>query len=217
MLPYIEQENVYQFQATLHPDSWWCGYTIKTYVSPADFSAPADGYPDHVRPRYGTSYAPNEAVFAYGKTITPSWRGGHVDPVAKMPATFIDGMSNTIVLAEKYMICGSRPGVHAAFYYGETCLNCGSPGNYHGACNRQGPDTTYVGSPPMFYNSLILPPQDRPKVDNCNPCMLQAMHNGGILVAMGDGSVRLVNASISQTTWMNAVNPADGNPLGPDW
>src|SRR5262249_23553364 len=29
MLPYIEQENVYKTQASLHPDSWWCGYTIK--------------------------------------------------------------------------------------------------------------------------------------------------------------------------------------------
>src|SRR5262249_28531656 len=102
-------------------------------------------------------------------------------------------------------------------YYGETCLNCGSPGTYAGACNRLGPDTTYVGSPPMFYNSLILPPQPKPAVNNCNPCMLQAMHAGGALVGLGDGSVRLVNTSISLTTWMNAVNPADGNVLGNDW
>src|SRR5206468_3313169 len=36
MLPFIEQDNAYKAQATLHPDSWWCGYTIKTYSSPAD-------------------------------------------------------------------------------------------------------------------------------------------------------------------------------------
>src|SRR5262245_16033888 len=41
LLPYIEQENVYKVQATLHPDSWWCGYTILTYNSPADPSSPA--------------------------------------------------------------------------------------------------------------------------------------------------------------------------------
>jgi prepilin-type N-terminal cleavage/methylation domain-containing protein len=230
LLPYIEQDNVYKVQATLHPDSWWCGYTIKTYTSPADPSAPADGYPDHARPRYGTSYAPNEAVFAYGLPIhTPgTWRAGRVNPVARIPATFQDGLSNTIVFAEKYMVCGPRRGSYAAFYYGETCLNCGAPRNYSGACNRLGADTTYVGSPPMFYNSTIavappvtrtvaLPPQNRPPKDDCNPCMLQGLHAGGILVGLGDGSVRLVDPGISQQTWTNAVNPADGNVLGNDW
>jgi hypothetical protein len=76
----------------------------------------------------------------------------------------------------------------------------------------------------MFYNSTIapgrslaLPPQNRPPRNNCNPCMLQGMYPNGILVALGDGSARLVNTGISQGTWMNAVNPADGNVLGPDW
>jgi prepilin-type N-terminal cleavage/methylation domain-containing protein len=218
LLPYIEQDSVYQAQATLHTDSWWCGYTIKTYNSPADPSAPAGGYPDTSRPRYGTSYAPNEAVFAYNLTITPAFRNGHVDPVASIPRTFQDGTSNTIVFAEKYMICGPNGGHLAAFYYGETCLDCGSPATKAGACNRLGPDTTYVGSPPMFYNSLVLPPQNKPpSAKNCNPCMLQGSYPSGIMVGLGDGSARLVSYGVSQLTWANAVNPADGNPLGSDW
>src|SRR5205085_6327836 len=46
MLPFIEQDNVYKAQATLHPDSRWCGYNIKTYIGPNDPSAPASGAPD---------------------------------------------------------------------------------------------------------------------------------------------------------------------------
>src|SRR5262249_55427686 len=152
LLPFIEQENVFKAQAQLHPDSWWCGYTVKTYNSPSDPSAPADGYPDSGNPRYGTSYAPNEAVFASGLTIVPSFRNGHVNPVARIRATFVDGTSNTIVFAEKYMVCGPSNGHLAAFYYGETCINCGSPGTYVGACNRLGSPPS-VGPPPMFYNS----------------------------------------------------------------
>ena len=38
--------------------------------------------------------------------------------------------------------------------------------------------------------------------------MLQGMYTNGILVGLGDGSVRLVNTSISQVTWINAVQPA---------
>jgi prepilin-type N-terminal cleavage/methylation domain-containing protein len=216
MLPFIEENNVYLAQANLHPDSWWCGYGIKTYAGPTDPSAPADGFPDHNNPRAGTSYAPNEAVFANGLTITPHFRAGTTSPVARIPATFQDGTSNTIVFAEKYMICGPSGGRHAAFYWGETCLDCGSPSTYVGACNRLG-DPPSVGSPPMFYNSVTLPPQAKPPVNACNPCMLQAPSDGGILVGLGDGSVRLVSNGISQVTWARAVSPNDGNVLGPDW
>ena len=218
LLPYIEQENVFKTQASLHPDSWWCGYTIKTYNSPADPSAAANGYPDPSTPRYGSSYAPNEAVFAFGLNITPNWRNGNVvNPVARIPATFLDGTSNTIVFAEKYQVCGPSQGSVAAFYYGETCLNCGSPGNYAGACNRKSSSPVNVGSPPMFYSSRTLPPQLKPPPYACNPCMLQGMYASGCQVGLGDGSVRLVNPAISQTTWIRAVNPADGNVLGSDW
>jgi prepilin-type N-terminal cleavage/methylation domain-containing protein len=188
MLPYIEQDNVYKTQATLHPDSWWCGYTIKTFNSPADPSAPADGYPDFSTPRYGSSYAPNEMVFANGLTITTDgiWRNGRVDPVARIPATFLDGTSNTIVFAEKYMVCGADGGHVAAFYYGETCLNCGRPGRYPGSCNRVGPDPHSLGSPPMFYASLTTPAQIKPNPKKgCNPCLLQGQHAGGILNVLG--------------------------------
>ena len=210
MLPFIEQDNVYKAMAANHPDSWWCGYNVKTYFSPADPSAPAGGEPDTGSPRYGDSYAPNEAVFG-----TPV--RGNSSPVARIPATFPDGTSTTIVFAEKYMICGPRKGQTAAFYWGETCLDCGSPSNKTGACNRLSSNPSNVGSPPMFYNSLTLPPQARPPVASCNPCMLQGPHSGGILVGLGDGSVRLVSTSISQNTWANAVSPNDGNTLGPDW
>jgi prepilin-type N-terminal cleavage/methylation domain-containing protein len=218
MLPFIEQGNVYRTQASLHPDSWWCGYTIKTYNSPADPSAPAGGYPDTSNPRYGTSYAPNEKVFAYNLTPDRSWRSGNFpSPVASIPRTFPDGTANTIVFAEKYMICGPSATSHAAFYYGETCLDCGSPGNYPGSCNRRSNNVVNVGSPPMFYNSVTVPPQNKPSPNNCNPCMLQGHTVSGCQVSLGDGSVRNVSTSISQQTWANAVNPSDGNVLGTDW
>jgi hypothetical protein len=37
------------------------------------------------------------------------------------------------------------------------------------------------------------------------------------MVGLGDGSVRLVSGSISQSTWGRAVDPQDGLPLGNDW
>jgi prepilin-type N-terminal cleavage/methylation domain-containing protein len=249
MLPFIEQDNVQKLQCTgpppnqgIHPDSWWCGYNIKTYWSPGDPTAPANGEPDTGNPRWGTSYAPNESVFNAGRHLGSNngWLAGAADrsttpgatnPTARIPATFQDGTSNTIVFAEKNMICGPG-GAQATFYWGETCYDCGSPGNYPFSCNRLGSPPS-VGSPPGFYWSLgnnfvnyansAVPNfagvtfQSRPTPANCVPCQLQGPWGGGILVGLGDGSARLVSNGISAATWTNAVRPDDGNVLGSDW
>jgi hypothetical protein len=46
-----------------------------------------------------------------------------------------------------------------------------------------------------------------------NPNLCQSFHS--ILnVALMDGSVRKITASISQTVWSQAINPNDRGPLG---
>jgi prepilin-type N-terminal cleavage/methylation domain-containing protein len=202
LLPFIEQDNPYKAMAAAHPDSWWCTIPIKTYVSPADSSAPASMIPDTGSPRASTSYAPNEYVFGQ---ISNGTNIGQSVPVARIPASFPDGTSNTIIFAEKYNVCGASGNSVATFYWGET----------GGGCNRVG-NPGGNGSTPGFYS--LNPPQTPPSWSNqCNPCLLQALHSGITLVALGDGSVRNVSASISATTWAAAVQPNDGVPLGSDW
>jgi hypothetical protein len=36
-------------------------------------------------------------------------------------------------------------------------------------------------------------------------------------IALMDGSVRTISVELSQKTWSNALNPADGQVLGSDW
>jgi prepilin-type N-terminal cleavage/methylation domain-containing protein len=203
MLPFIEQNAAYNGPNIVNNgDSWWCSYGIKTYVSPADPSA-VTGPLDTGSPRYGTSYAPNEWVF--GNSNGPgNTQIGNTVPTAQIPRTFLDGTSNTIVFAEKYMVCGPASGDVSSFYWGET----------GGNCSREGASGT-DGSIPAFYTLAL--PQSNPSPVNCNPCMLQSLTTGGIQVSLGDGSVRLVNTSVSQTTWQRAITPNDGNPLGSDW
>jgi len=209
LLPFIEQQNPYNQMAVNHPDSWWCTSGIKTYVSPADQTDPPSGLIDTGSPRYGTSYAPNEWVFDANNGNIPGVNGStqmpQTVPVARIPATFADGTTQTIVFAEKYAVCGTSTGSVATFYWGET----------GGTCNRVGGQGGN-GSVPGFY-TLALPQQKPNPFGNCNPCMLQAYYSGGINVGLGDGSVRLVSAGVSQTTWANAVTPNDGAVLGSDW
>jgi prepilin-type N-terminal cleavage/methylation domain-containing protein len=201
MLPYIEQTNAYNFMLAQHYDSWWCGYNIKTYWSPADPSAPPSGMPDTGSPRGGTSYAPNEYVLQ--PLVNASWPSSRNSPLSIFPSSITDGTSNTISFAEKRMLCPTSGG--AAFYWGETGGNCG----------RTVSNPSSGGSIAAF-NTLAVP-QFQPAPVNCNPCMLNSSTDGGILVGLFDGSVRIVSTGVSPLTWQSAVLPNDGLPLGSDW
>jgi prepilin-type processing-associated H-X9-DG protein len=52
-----------------------------------------------------------------------------------------------------------------------------------------------------------------------NICQFLAVspHISGMNVALGDGSVRHLNANMSGVTWWTAVIPNDGLVLGSDW
>jgi hypothetical protein len=45
----------------------------------------------------------------------------------------------------------------------------------------------------------------------------QSEHDAVVQVAMGDGSIRGISARVSQVTWVRAICPDDGQPLGRDW
>jgi len=75
----------------------------------------------------------------------------------------------------------------------------------------------YTNSLPNYPWAYMQVPQIKPPVKLCDPTRLQALSNSGIMVGMGDGSVRGVSAAISQQTFGLAVDPADSQALGNDW
>jgi hypothetical protein len=121
---------------------------------------------------------PNRKLNAEGKTIyllpvgkekEAAFKDGPEGPF--LPATFIDGTSNTIFIVES-------DDEHAV------------------------PWTK---------------PEDL-KIDPEHPERGLGGHfHRGFLVALADGSVRLIRKTISKTTLQRAFAPADGMPMGPDW
>ncbi len=200
ILPYMEQGNVYN---SINSYSWNndnLGFAIKSYVSPGDPSAPANGLQStDGGDRGAVSYAANYYVFGGG---VDSYSG---QSTAEIPRSFPDGQSDTIVFAEWYTLCGGVPRIWSE----------DGQGAYGG--DYAEPDFWFFNPPPAWNGTLLPLPQFQPAVSACNPLLLQAPYAGGMLVGLGDGSVRLVSSGVSQTTWTYAVYPNDGQVLGSDW
>ena len=97
LLPFIEQDNVYRTTTT---HSYNSQAVIKTYMSPADPSLPAEGRT--WSNRGAVSYHAN--WHAFGGGWGEDWQVGGK---AVIPRSFPDGTSNTIGFVERYAICGT--------------------------------------------------------------------------------------------------------------
>jgi prepilin-type processing-associated H-X9-DG protein len=114
-----------------------------------------------------------------------------------LPKSIPDGLSNTILFAERYYGCGAGGSFWAM-------------GNYnvpHMAVFAQstvGPESLFQTTPNPWQNA-------------CDPALAQTPHQAGIQVAMADGSVRILSPSMSGATWWAACTPDGGEPMEGDW
>ncbi|GIW84100.1 MAG: prepilin-type N-terminal cleavage/methylation domain-containing protein [Gemmataceae bacterium] len=211
LLPYIEQTAIYN---SLNLNAYAGGpynRVIKLFICPAD-SSNSGGM---CMTQYGganywaaSNYAANNYVFG-----DPA--SGRTYPLGKreMSASVPDGLSNTIFLAEIYATCGTGGSLAPnGLVWGSLWADANSiwrPG-YNLGRYKGGNDVTTYPPSPMF--------QVQPQfLINCIPWTVQGIHTSGIMVALGDGSVRFLSGSISPTTWARANDPRDRVPLGNDW
>jgi prepilin-type N-terminal cleavage/methylation domain-containing protein len=228
ILPYIEGGTIYnniQGVSEAALPVWNTGpatnTVVKSYVSPGDPSAPATNLVNaNWGARGATSYATNWYVFGGdgGQDNNNDITGN-----ASIPKTFQDGTSNTIVFVERYAVCqgaqhtwcnGSQAsgpsrtnpntGTDAApAYWDQSIQGWGMPFN--------------GGTAPNLTTTLTTLPQFQPSAAACDPLRTQGPYAGGMMVGLGDGSVRLLNSGVSGLTFSEAMFPNDGQPLGSDW
>ena len=193
---------------------------VPNFLCPADPSATRlFALPEDERGG-GTSYSVNAQVFHSRR---------------KYPAGIPDGVSNTILYAERYSYCffsggdycGTSPVNRPTFADGGPLLNGANSGHVHPVPSSTGPysepsrpGVTFQVRPvwrerPTDERELINLFRNPPPgyCDNDQP---QTPHAGGMIVGVGDGSVRSVSPRIAPHIFWSLVTPAGGEVTG-DW
>ena len=110
-----------------------------------------------------------------------------------------DGTSNTVAFAEQFGTCNGNWSLRD--YPPSYNWPYASIFNVYGA----------------LYGSGYSVIQIQPTQANCIWWASNSPHTGGMVTGMADGSVRLVNLGLTQTTWWQVCQPADGSVIGSDW
>ncbi|MCI0638517.1 MAG: DUF1559 domain-containing protein [Gemmataceae bacterium] len=199
ILPYVEQDNVFKQYQQNNADAG--NMHIPVFVAPTDpsFKEDAKGI---------QNFAANLRVFADSGRNTrhnadmPAPRA--MEPGnAAFPAAFPDGTSNTMWYATKYAFCGDGGSRYA------------SPPNKTSTAFFGQNHAQEQASPTSAKATFQLQPSEKDCL--CTPLMAQSFEKSGLIIALADGSVRHVSASISPATWNGVMHPSDGNVIGNDF
>jgi hypothetical protein len=147
----------------------------------------------------------------------------------------IDGTSNTIFYTEGLAVCKRVENTVYSKYTYDLSYTYNRIWNYDSYYTRSDVVHTLTGTTyTLIFTSDIAPTvsargwydpsakktypfQLRPSAKECDVGSAQATTSGGLLVALGDGSVRTLSPRISLSTWYAAMTSRGNEVLGSDW
>ncbi len=240
LLPYIEQPALYNVMAgpigvTDRIDGEFAfGQVVSAYQCPEEpspsLTTGRSAMELYGAPNWATgNYAGNYLVFGQTEPMplyptNPSRLMRGTEGATRL-AMITDGTSNTLFFGEKYATCGFSGDVanpangsnlwadSNGIFRPAICMNAGAPRRVNQTRPPRGVDPRLL----PFYQTYEPCKPFQPSVDwiqNCFPERGQALHKDSMNICLGDGSVRLVSASIDQVVWAALCDPGDGTILG---
>jgi prepilin-type N-terminal cleavage/methylation domain-containing protein/prepilin-type processing-associated H-X9-DG protein len=232
LLPYIEQGTLYNIGLTTPANTWSASVPggggngqvmsskIKVLICPGDVSVNSSGFPSNRGADWNaTSYLANCQLYGYNQTgtygRTPTFSIGNT----------VAGTSNIVSFCEGFGGCPgattasiSNPASPPDFgrlwaFPGWAWTNSNNPGDHRYTAVFGTGNTPWQSG----WGAWNQPPQAQVPMAQCDISRPQANHTGSAQVAMLDGSVRGVTASVSPATWLTVISPGTGNVVGPDW
>jgi prepilin-type N-terminal cleavage/methylation domain-containing protein len=244
ILPYVEQDNVYNatygpitysynYSYTVNGTSYGYNYT-SNYGGNGYQAQRAANVPLKI---FRNPLDPTTSSLPSGVNTPTSFQANYQVLTQSMTLGKItDGTSNTILYAEGYANCGyhynysySYPGFSETITEDLTYARVWNydPFSYTDSFNEtyNSTSTSYTYSetstgttaPYFEANSMNPPFEVKPSPSSCTYYYAQASTAGGLLVAMADGSVRTVSTGVSYATFVAATTPSGGEVLGGDW
>jgi prepilin-type N-terminal cleavage/methylation domain-containing protein/prepilin-type processing-associated H-X9-DG protein len=216
LLPFLEQEALYKSAngAVLNDPPAIYANPVPIFQCPSDPSFDPPGVVELERPWGVSSYGANFQVFGNpdaGNT------GLNMRGVARIPTTFMDGCSNTILFTEKYARCGDFGSLWARGRGGVLWMAMFAYGNRQGTQGYSASDDGVAVVPGAVGVAALFQPAPNPWQSACDPTRAATPHSGGINAGLADGSVRTVSNGTSAATWWAACTPSGGEVLGQDW
>jgi prepilin-type N-terminal cleavage/methylation domain-containing protein len=210
ILPFTDFGNLF-LNNLAHPTV--IPFPVSLYISPAD---PSVGRLPSDSSAVGSlcSYAANAQVFRNAPRLS---------------GTFADGASSTIAFAEHYSVCDSLFGywivdIFPAKPYGVHRPTFADRSSYPFPYYEPLPGyddvypVTSTVSPPTTVGSVPGKTfQAAPRLMECDSSVAQTPHTGGMLVALGDGSLRTISPGIRPEIYWALVTPNGGEIIRGDW
>jgi prepilin-type N-terminal cleavage/methylation domain-containing protein len=191
------------FTGTYGACSYACNYLAFGYPYPTPFD------PNFVANKHSAFEPSLSNPDGFNPTATSASTANSSTP--RIPATFQDGTSNTILFAEKF--AANCNWTEAGQLTNSTTWIFGG--------NLWAPSAQNARWAPAF--AMESPWNDgtrfqiNPASDKCNVAYAQTGHTGGMVIAMADGSARSISANISVKTFADLCTPNGGEIIGPDF
>jgi prepilin-type N-terminal cleavage/methylation domain-containing protein len=213
LLPYVEQDPLFKASnlnvATIvdsSPRPRVFQKVIPVYLCPGEPASGASGFGATSNGGANVwaigNYAGNYYVFGnpFQATLAAREQG------STTMGMIIDGLSNTVIFAERYGTCGSTG--NPATLFGNLWSDSNSVWRpifcVPGTTSKT---PTVAGTPPCLFFQVRVD-----FVSQCDSRRAQGMHVAGINVGLGDGSVRQLKQGMSALNWERACNPMDRQP-----
>jgi len=214
ILPYVEEEARRRKADADQHDYYALVYRQdppKIYLNPSDASSPSGG---QLTDPAWEIYSVGGFVANYTALGSVRSENGKVKEKGITRAgTMADGTSNTIVISERITVCYHLPQLSRPSY---------TTGPYYNIWSYANLD--WWEWIPMFEYAITGPaskfqvnPTWATKDSTCDYRLPSSPRSAGILAGFADGSVRLVNGSVSGTTWWALCTPNGGEVIADDF
>jgi len=228
ILPYVEQDNLKRgVDNATGASGHYYAITYnqsppKIFINPTDSSQANGAYNDSGWGIYAvTGYVSNYE--AMGGIVNKTTGTPFILDKKKNIMSYTDGTSNTIMYTTRTAVCERMPCPYRASYSGGTFYNIAPYANasdwyeWMPVINYWKNGTASEGYLPPLQMKFQVNPTWAGPTAKCDFRLPTQTGSGGIMVGLGDGSVRMVNSSITPETWWAAMTPTGGEVLGGDW